>query len=327
MSRYLLPLLLAMGYTHAQSSSQPAFDAPQPTTPIDVSEIRAADEAENQARQQNQGTPDKAVDLLTPLEIQRLRDSVDAQEEVLRRQEAPDSTRGVTSRISLAAGSIGIRIPIAHGFATSLEFVDSAGNPFPIKSTELGQEGAFKITQPNRIAKDATEYPPGSNVLIVSSDPAHRFAATNIVVLLAGETRTLSIILTATDVPKSLSDRFTLVVDAFSPLTPEAIVKTTAPLEQTLDMYAVIDGQSPSGSAVELFPHASETDTTRYDGKTRYWRDGKTLWMRTDATLLVPAPIKEVRRGDLRAYQLSYVPTVMLSIRGKPTQVNLGATR
>lgn len=314
-----------------------------------------------------------AAEMLTEAEIRKLRDRVEGQAESIYQQAAPTETRSGTIPISLAPGAAGQLIKVAHGYVLALEFVDASGNPWPVRYSSAGQASAFVVTQPVPNTNDAPAstapptpiaatgappatptptpapvlpaadpYPPGSNILTVSSNPDYPYAATNLLVLLAGETRPITLILKGTEVPESgYQDRYIVSVDAYGPMAPKTTLeRSTAGLNDTSDLFQVIDGLPPTAQARELFaasgpaPARARADDAPEDitpngsdlpitGRTRYWREGRMLWIRTEDTLLIPAPVKQVARGSWKAYQVPYLPSILMLVDGRPTSIDL----
>jgi len=351
-----------------QDASQPVFE----TAPIAV---RTDGQLERPSSTSTPAAPQSAADLLTPAEIAKLRARVEGQAQAVYEQHAPAETRSGTLAVSLAPGARGSKLQVAHGFVVALEFIDAAGNPWPIRNSTQGQTSVFVVTQPvptdttppaaapvtatvalaaagpsavgqgtapAALAAPIDPYPPGSNILMVSSNPEYPFAATNLMVLLAGETRPLALVLQAVTAPAdAYQDRYILSVDGYGPGGGVTTLdRTTAGLDDTADLFSVIDGLAPTAGARELFPmlpnaRARSPSSTVPDltptaggvspitGRTRFWREGSALWIRTESTLLIPAPVKQVSRGSWKAYQVAWMPNVLMLVDGQPTAVEL----
>jgi hypothetical protein len=149
------------------------------------------------------------------------------------------------------------------------------------------------------------------------------YAASNVAVLLQGSSSPISIAIHATEpaANESYTDRYTMLLDGFGPYAPP-IRDSSGPADTLSDVVAVLANQPPREGAnlvVAQWPSQSQTLT----GAPRIWRQGSTLWLRTQDTLLSPAPVAKVSRGDWTAYRLNYLPVLLLSRNGSTYQVSV----
>lgn len=293
-------------------------------------------------------------------EVERMLSTWENVESTLRQQERPKALVSRTVAVSLSPGASSPTVPIPHNYVVVLEFLDNSGSPWPIRKVLTGSKDAFLVEQgvsaqdaaptpppappaaaaptyepaaPQNFAKtpaDATVEtveapaptpPDGSNILLISA--LAPYAASNVAVLLQGASSPISFAIHAVEpsAKEAYTDRYTMLLDGFGPYAPP-LRDSSGPADTLGDVVAVLANQPPREGAnlvVAQWPGTTGTLT----GAPRIWRDGGTLWLRTQDTLLSPAPTAKVSRGDWKAYRLNYLPVLLLSRDGRTYQVTV----
>jgi len=299
----------------------------------------------------------EAVDLK---ELERTLGTWRGVEETLRQQEHPKALVSRTVSVSLSPGAGSPSVQIPHNYVVVLEFLDNAGAPWPIRKVLSGSKEAFQVEQgvtdqpaasvavaapapapatptapapqvfgrsPAKPDLDAGQPevamaapPDGSNILLISA--LSPYAASNVAILMQGSSTPISIALHAVEpsAKESYTDRYTLLLDGFGPYAPP--LRSTGPADTLSDVVAVLANQPPAGAALVAAQWPGKPSATM-TGAPRIWRKGSTLWLRTQDTLLSPAPTAKVSRGEWTAYRLNYLPLLLLSREGQTYQVQV----
>lgn len=224
--------------------------------------------------------------------------------------------------VSLQPGGRSPKLRILHGFVMAIEVLDNSGQPWPITSAHTGDKDAFEVVIAGSengaaIATDGdrgsgTQAPRGvvkqgdgqGNVVTITA--LKRFQPSNLILILQGESRPISVILVPTEATEKidLEDRVTLLVDGNGPLAKPQAVASYDRLDVGDDLRRALVGSEPKDGASEIL-------TTLPPGM-RAWADGTTLWLRTPEQVISPAPQAAVSMGNMRAYRLPYLPTIVL---------------
>lgn len=274
---------------------------------------------------------------LGPAEVTELRERERLVREAAKPRVAPGTTRSGAIPVSLEPGATSPRIVLLHGFVTAIEVLDRTGQPWPIinarqgdpKAIDVQLEGAQRagrvvaaqgVVDPAAASQApvdlaALQGPVTANVVTVN--PTEFFTSTNLILVLAGASRPISVVLQATEATLSseFTDRVTLLVGGDGPnAAPEPVVSYDH-LDAGDDLRNVLVGQAPTSRAAELL--------IPLPGGMRAWRDGGVLWLRTSERVISPAPQAAVAMGGTRAYRMPYLPIIVTSRDGRLAQVSL----
>lgn len=255
---------------------------------------------------------------LSPADVSSLREADRAIDEAALRRETPQSTQSDVLSASLEPGAASPVIELLHGFVTSIEVVDATGRPWPVALPRTGDAEAFHVDVVGAAAAaEGGANGEGAVGSVLTVAPARRFAATNMILVLQGQSRPVSVVLRAVEPSASsvFRDRLTLVVQGMGPNARVVAHRGYEHLDAGEDLRAALVGRLPRAGAVEILADLP--------AGMRAWREGRTLWLRTTDTLISPAPQASVAGGAHRAYRLPYLPVVVTSIDGQLREVSL----
>lgn len=192
----------------------------------------------------------------------------------------PRSVTGSVS-VSLDPGSTPPVIRPFIGVNTSFVVLDSTGAPWPVENHAVGNGMDFKV--------ERLDGPGGSTFVISALRP---YGQSNLILKLAGHPT--PVVLNLVSGQREVDARVEVRIQGRG---PNASV-TSVPLTPAVDsrLMSVLDGVPPAGRPVAISG----------DAKTRAWLmpNGR-LWLRTDLTVISPAPISFVSASDgTRAYEL-----------------------
>ena len=188
------------------------------------------------------------------------------------------------------------------GFVTTVSFLDSTGNPWPIQ--DIGVGGNFDIPAPEE----------GGNVIRIT--PLSKYAFGNLSVRLFNLTTPLSFKLRASS--GTVYYRYDARVPRFGP-------KAAAPLiDHGNDLVAgdsmlmeILDGAPPLTS--------TRLSVVGVDARTAAWRVGDKVYVRTPFILLSPGWVGNVGSGDgTRVYEIPDTPVLLLSDNGNLIHARIG---
>jgi intracellular multiplication protein IcmK len=200
--------------------------------------------------------------------------------------------------VSLAPGATPPVIRLAAGFVSSLVFLDSTGEPWPIEAYDVGNPAAFNV-QWNK--KD--------NTMMIQAISQYKYG--NLAVRLRGAKT--PVMLTLIPGQKTVDYRVDLRVQGFG---PNASIPTTTnlPAKASSELINVLDGVPPAGSK----------SLTVKGGNAQAWLQGSRLFLRTRLTVISPSWESMMNSADgMHAYQMSKVPLVLVSQQGKIIQLHL----
>ncbi len=203
--------------------------------------------------------------------------------------------------VNLSPGSTPPVIRLRAGFITSLVFLDSTGEPWPITAYDLGNPSSFNIQPTTPDGK--------TNTMLVQA--ASTYQSGNLAVMLKGQNT--PIMLTLMPGQKAVDYRVDLRVPGFGPNAKP----TTDGLPQSSDpmLLTFLDGVAPQGAkAVKI----------EGGGDSQAWVYAHHLYVRTRLTLLSPSWISTMSSPDgTHVYQLTEAPVILVSDHGKLMQLKI----
>jgi intracellular multiplication protein IcmK len=203
----------------------------------------------------------------------------------------PETT---TRMVSLAPGVLPPVIRLAQGFISSLVFVDSTGQPWPIASYDVGNSQAFNVQAPQK----------GGNMLMVQAMSAYTYG--NIAVKL--QDLPTPIMLTLIPGQQAVDYRVDLHIDKEGPNAKTVPGGDDLPQAAGNVLLTVLNGITPEGAKVLV---TSDADT-------QAWVLGGRMFLRTKLTIISPSWISMMRSADgTIAYEMQKTPRVLVSEAGQ----------
>lgn len=238
---------------------------------------------------------------LSPNQIITLRSMFDqSQKAVAEYPGVPPKPTSSSILVNMSPGAAPPVIRLRAGYVTSLVFLDSTGQPWPVVGYDLGNPKAFNI-QPT--APDGK-----SNTLIVQA--MVRYEEGNLAVMLKGENT--PVMITLMPGQRAVDYRVDLRMPG---LGPNAIA-TVSELPQGADplLMDFLDGVAPQGArqvGVEGAPAQA-------------WVFQNKLFLRTRVTVLSPGWVASMNSPDgTHIYELEKTPVLLASHRGQMVQLSV----
>lgn len=236
---------------------------------------------------------------LRPTEIIKLHKELEKSKEAVARPVlAPPHPVSSTMPIDLSPGASAPVVRLAKGFVTSLVFVDSTGQPWPIADYTIGNSTDFTIQWDNK-----------TNTLFVQSNK--NYVHTNLALRMAE--LDAPIVISFVTNQKEIDYRLDMQLQARG---PNAVIPVTRELPRVTPQYLVsaLDGLPPNGSK-QLKVSGIRADAWMYEGK---------MLLRTKHQLLSPAWSSTVSSVDgMKVYQISPTPSVLVAVDGNPVYATI----
>jgi intracellular multiplication protein IcmK len=231
---------------------------------------------------------------------------IDYRKELFRSEQAVHTPpvappRPVSSTITLDL-SPGIPPPVirlAPGFVTSMVFLDSTGQPWPIADYSIGNAKQFNVQWDSK-----------KNTLFIQS--VTPFTSSNLALRLAELDTPLMISLVSGQ--KEVDYRTDIQVNSLGPNALAPLLDNDMPRSASALLLSVLDGVPPAGS--------KELSVDRCYG--RAWVSGGRLLFRTRLTVLSPAWLATVSSPDgTRVYDMPRTPLILATQDGKTIRIEL----
>lgn len=202
--------------------------------------------------------------------------------------------------VNMSPGATPPIIRLRAGYVTTLVFLDSTGQPWPVVGYDLGNTKAFNI---------APSAPDGKgNMLVVQA--LYRYEEGNLAIMLKDENT--PVMLTLIPGQRAVDYRVDLRIPG---LGPNAVVGV-AGLPQTENpmLLSFLDGVTPGG-AKPLDVEGAPAQAWSFDGK---------LFLRTRIIVLSPGWISSMNSPDgTHVYELEKTPVILASRRGDMVQLSI----
>lgn len=236
---------------------------------------------------------------LTPDQIIEMRKAQDkTQQAVATTPNVPPRPVSSTLTIDLSPGVTPPVIRLSAGFVSSLVFVDSTGQPWPIADYSLGNPKNFNI-----------QWDKKTNTLFMQSMTT--YSSANLAVRLA--TLDTPVMLSLVSGQREVDYRVDLQVNGRGPNASAPVAGDGLPTANPA-LLTILDGVPPQGS-IELEVSC---------GFGRAWIYKDKLYFRTKLTVLSPAWSSTVSSADgTRVYELNRTPLILASQNGKPVKIEL----
>ena len=243
---------------------------------------------------------------LRPEEIRMLLERFDRTQEAVEVPIYPEpKPEFVVNTIPMDPGTKPLVVKTALGNVTTLNFIDTTGQPWPIE--RMAWAGDFDIIETEL---DDDDY---ENTLRIM--PRSEYARGNISIdLLDLKTPIIMIIETDRD---SIHYRYDAIVPDFGPFAKTPLIQQGITLAAGRpDISSILQGIIP-GAAQRMTVSGADGRTTAYS------LNGMT-YLRTPLTLLSPGWSQSVSSADgMRVYEIQNTPIVLLSERGKMVRASL----
>ena len=203
----------------------------------------------------------------------------------------------VTTRVvSLAPGVTPPVIRLGQGFVTSVLFVDSTGQPWPIAAYDIGDSKSFNIQPPKK----------GGNMIMLQA--MHPYTYGNMAITLEG--MTTPVMLTLVPGQRVVDYRVDLHIDKMGPHAQKVAGSGHLPKPASDVLLDILNGISPRGSKI--------LRVTGGDSGSEAWLAGGRVYLRTRLTVISPAWIAMMRSADgTKAYEMAETPSVLVSRAGR----------
>lgn len=237
---------------------------------------------------------------LSPQQVVKLRQQIDAaQRAAAVPPNIPPKPVSSTLMINLAPGSTPPAIRLAQGYVSSLVFVDSATQPWPIASFDIGNPKAVNIQWDGK-----------SNIILLQAVSA--YSDGNIVVRLVGNPTPVTLELVAGQ--RVVDYRVDVHVSGLGPNAKDVPLSTNLPNSANQLLLSVLDGIAPAGSKF-LTVHGADAQA---------WLLGDRMYLRTRLTVLSPGWTGTMVSPDgMHAYELPRTSSVLVSRYGEPAELRI----
>lgn len=238
---------------------------------------------------------------LSPTQVVTLRDMFDnTQRAVAQFPGTPPKPTSSSILVNMSPGASPPVIRLRAGYVTSLVFLDSTGQPWPVTGYDLGNPKAFNM-QPS--APDGK-----SNTLIVQA--LDRYEEGNLAVMLKDENT--PVMLTLMPGQRAVDYRVDLRMPGLGPNA--SVAMSGLPQTENPVLLNFLDGVAPTGAKL-----------LQVDGApAQAWMFGGHLFLRTRVTVLSPGWISSMSSTDgTHVYELAKTPVILASQRGSIIQLSI----
>lgn len=212
---------------------------------------------------------------------------------------APPKPTATSQFVNLSPGSTPPVIRLSQGFVSSLVFLDTTGEPWPIAAYDLGDPTAFNI-----------QWDKVGNTLMIQSSKLYTYG--NLAVRLQG--LNTPVMMTLIPGQKAVDYRVDLRVQGYGPNAKNTPMEEGLPPTANDKLLHVLDGVPPSGSS----------RLTVSGGDARAWLWNDKMFVRTTLTILSPGWLGSMTSADgMHAYEMQKAPVLLVSWHGKVMQLKV----
>lgn len=235
---------------------------------------------------------------LTPDQIKALRVMFDkSQQAAAESPGTPPRPTSSTIMVNLSPGSTPPVIRLSNSFVTSLVFLDSTGQPWPIQAFDIGDPNSFDVKWNRK-----------GNTLLVQ--PNTTYKSGNIAVMLKGQDT--PVMVTLIPGQHAVDYRADLRVPGFGPNAKPSL--SGLPDTANPKLLTFLNGVPAQGAK----------RMTVQGGPAQAWSLGKHIYLRTSLTLLSPSYLASMSSPDgTHVYQIKKTPVVLASYQGQVVQLKL----
>lgn len=237
---------------------------------------------------------------LSPAQVVQLRQQIDvAQRAAAVTPNIPPKPVSSTIMVNLAPGTTPPAIRLSQGYVSSLVFVDSATQPWPIAAFDIGNPKSVNIQWDGK-----------SNIILLQA--VSPYSDGNMVVRLVGNPTPITLELISGQ--RVVDYRVDIHISGIGPNTKEVPMGTALPNSASQLLLGVLDGIAPAGSKPLLVRGADA----------QAWLLGERMYLRTRLTLLSPGWMGTMSSLDgTHAYELSKTSSVLVSRYGEPAELKI----
>lgn len=237
---------------------------------------------------------------MSPDQVVRMRQQIDlAQRAAAVPANIPPKPVSSTIMINLAPGTTPPAVRLAQGYVTSLVFVDSTGQPWPIASFDIGNPKSVNMQWDGK-----------GNVLLMQA--VTPYAMGDMVVRLVGLSTPITLEMVTGQ--RVVDYRVDLHVSGIGPNTKDLPMGTNLPNSANQLLLGVLDGLAPAGSKALSVSGADS----------QAWLLGEKMYLRTRLTVLSPGWVgKMVSPDGMIAYELPKTSSVLVSRFGEPAEIKV----
>ena len=241
---------------------------------------------------------------MTPEMIEAFRQMTREQREAMLREPEPEPESS-TDLVSLEPGEPSPLVTVAPSIASVIGFYDASGAAWPITQFVVGDSGKFEVTKLGETA----------NNLAIS--PAQRIGHTNIVVLLEGMDKPVTLRIRISD-ERAAYRRDIQVME----LGPNAADNTAT---QAGTMTVTEAGNSLLLRALEATDLPENARSVAVEGvDARAWRVGDDLYIRSRYAMLSPRWTGSMRGpSGVRVYRIDPATAALFSVNGAIVRANI----
>lgn len=237
---------------------------------------------------------------LTPQQVVRLHQQIDlSQLAASTPPNIPPKPVSSTLMVNLAPGATPPAVRLAQGYVSSLVFVDSTGQPWPIAAFDIGNPKAVNIQWDGK-----------SNILLLQA--VTPYSNGDIVIRLVGLPTPITLEIVSGQ--RVVDYRVDIHISGLGPNTKELPIGTALPLSANQLLLGVLDGIGPAGSKILLVRGADS----------QAWLLGEVMYLRTRLTVLSPGWVGTMVSPDgMHAYELPKTSSVLVSRYGEPIELKI----
>lgn len=236
---------------------------------------------------------------MSPEQIKRLRELFN------QTQAAAATTPGTPPRptissqyVKLEPGATPTVIRLAQGYVTTLAFLDSTGQPWPVDNYDIGNPQAFNI-----------QWDKKSNLLMIQATSLYNVG--NLAIQLRGlET---PVMVTLISGQKAVDYRIDLRIPGNGP-NAKALLGRNLPQSADPALLNILEGVPPAGNTILKIS----------GGLAQAWLVSDHLYLRTRLTLISPAWIATMSSPDgMKAYEMPKTPLILGFEDGQSIQLKI----
>lgn len=211
--------------------------------------------------------------------------------------------------VDLSTGSTPPVIRLAAGYVTTVMFIDSTGQPWPIKAYDIGNPNHFNVAW-NQSTAGEKSGDSMLNTLMIQAMTQYRDG--NLAVMLRG--MNTPVIFTLVPGQKVVDYRVDVQVPRLGPNAKSQVTQLpTTANPQLLDILNNI-------------PPAKAVKQNVTGGDAKVWSLGKTYFVRTPLTIVSPAWVSKMSGADghVNAYELPKASVLLAMDNGRIVRLNVG---
>ncbi len=199
--------------------------------------------------------------------------------------------------VNLSPGAAPPIVRLSNGFVTSLVFLDSTGEPWPIQAYDIGDPDSFNI-----------QWDQKGNTLLVQSNTTYKSG--NLAVILKGQDT--PVMITLMPGQSAVDYRVDMRIPGLGPNASATV--SNLPDVANPQLLDFLNGVPPTTAKA----------LTVEGGPCQAWMSHGKLYLRTSLTVLSPSWIASMSSPDgTNVYEMTQSPVVLASYRGQVVQLTI----